>query len=185
MAGRTIRVLDGAQRVSHGWGWLTLGLPAALALYLFQLVEGQSNPPHHYSWAWPGIFLCLAISAVGVFLLVVPLLRSSKRVQLKRDCLALVKELRDFQVAADAVDPLANAHLPIADSINAARRHHQIAMDNYAERYGARVWSMYGQLLEMGLLEESSRSIFRDPCHTLGIREIAQRLEAAVMDLPD
>lgn len=64
-----IKVLDGETRVAHGWGWLTLGAPAALGLYLFQLQQAQTSPPHHYRWVWPAIVLCIVMAAVGLCLL--------------------------------------------------------------------------------------------------------------------
>jgi len=75
MAGRLVRVLDGEDRVSHGWGWLTLFAPAALALFLFQLVEDQGHPPHRYAWVWPLIWVCVLASLVGLYLLLAPTIR--------------------------------------------------------------------------------------------------------------
>lgn len=72
-------VLDGETRATHAWGLLTLGLSAALALFLFQLAEGQQRPSHHYPWIWLAIYLCLAISAVGLFLMVAPVIRVLRR----------------------------------------------------------------------------------------------------------
>jgi hypothetical protein len=62
---------QGEHRGPNGWDWLTLFGPAALALYLFQVVEDQDVPPHHHWWVWPAIWLCLAAAAVGLLLLVV------------------------------------------------------------------------------------------------------------------
>jgi len=77
MAGRIVRVLDGEQRVSHGWGWLTLGLPLAVAVYLYHPPATALHPfPGDPWWQWPAIYLCLFISAIGVFLLVAPSIRS-------------------------------------------------------------------------------------------------------------
>ncbi len=82
---RVLRVLEGETRVSNGWGFLTLGAPAALAIYLFQFVEAHDTPPLHFWWAWPSIYVCVGLSVVGLFLLVAPRVRDAWSVRHPHD----------------------------------------------------------------------------------------------------
>jgi len=48
-----------------------LGLPLAVAVYLYHPPTTALHPfPGDPWWQWPAIYLCLFISAIGVFLLV-------------------------------------------------------------------------------------------------------------------
>jgi len=61
LAARSSRSWTG-RLAGRAWlGMADLGAPAALGLYLFQLQQAQTSPPHHYRWVWPAIVLCIVM----------------------------------------------------------------------------------------------------------------------------
>jgi hypothetical protein len=72
-----LRVLEGENRIAHGWGFLPMGVGLSLWAYAYAPKATRRNPfPLEPGWRVPIMYFGVALAVLGIFLFVAPRLRS-------------------------------------------------------------------------------------------------------------
>jgi hypothetical protein len=104
--------------------------------------------------------------------------------QTKQECMALVRQLREFVSTIDAHDPAFDLGATKDELIREWPQHHRRTRQRYADKYAAQVLVMFDRLADEGLIDARRRNSFQIPASTLDIEVMSNNLEAAVSGLP-